>query len=314
MPQVQRAGEHMSVAELFADHIRTADAYRLSLSAWLPAGQPRAVVLALHGFNDYRRSFEETGAYLAQRGIAVYAYDMRGFGETAHAGKWFGDAQLAADAQLVVGLLRQRHPGVPLHLLGESMGGAVALVALSDRPPGWVDGLVLLAPAVWARETMPLLQRAALWLAAHTFPAMQLSGRGLNIRATDNDAALAKLRQDPLVIKDTRVDALWGLTDLMDRALATPPPAWLPTLILYGARDQIIPKAPTCRWLARLPDAATMHVALYPEGWHMLTRDLQAGTVLADIAAWLLDPAGRLPSGRETDRRRPDLCAPVQPA
>lgn len=309
-PRVQTHEGVMTTPALHPDHIRTEDGARLPLAVWPAAGEPRAVVLALHGFNDYRRAFDETGAYLAGRGYTVYAYDQRGFGETAGAGAWFGEQRLAADVRLAVALIRQRHPGLPVYLLGESMGGAVALLALADPPSPLVDGLVLLAPAVWGRETMPWLQRAALWLAAHSFPRTALSPRGLSIRATDNDAALKKLREDPRVIKDTRVEALWGLTNLMDRALTLWPAVELPTLILYGARDQIIPRRPTCRWLAARPQSDRHRLAIYAEGWHMLTRDLQANAVLADIAAWLNDTGAPLPSGSEVRGRLPDFCPP----
>ncbi len=309
-PRVETVEAIVTTPALHADHILTEDGARLPLSLWLPQGEPRAVVLALHGFNDYRRAFEETGAYLAARGVAVYAYDQRGFGASHGAGGWFGSERLAADVRLAAGLLRARHPGLPLYLLGESMGGAVALTALADFPGDWADGLILLAPAVWGRKTMPWLQRGVLWLAAHTLPRSRVSGTGLNIRATDNDAAIRKLREDPLVIKDTRVEALWGLTDLMDHALSLAPPAGLPSLILYGERDQIIPKRPTCRWLAARPASPAHRLAVYPQGWHMLTRDLQAVTVLADIAAWLHDPRAALPSGAEVEAPLPAFCPP----
>lgn len=309
-PRLETHEAILTTPAFHPDHILAEDGARLPLTPWLPAGDPRAVVLALHGFNDYRRAFAETGAFLAERGVAVYAYDQRGFGETAGAGGWFGHARLSADVRLAAGLIREHHPGLPLYLLGESMGAAVALSALADDAGAWADGLVLLAPAVWGRETMPWMQRAALWLAAHTFPGTTLSPRGLNIRATDNDAALKKLREDPLVIKDTRVEALWGLTDLMDHALSIPPPPGLPTLILYGERDQIIPKRPTCRWLAARPVSPVHRLAVYREGWHLLTRDLQAATVLTDIATWLLEPALTLPSGAELSARLPAFCPP----
>jgi alpha-beta hydrolase superfamily lysophospholipase len=307
-PRVQTWDTVVTIPALNPDHVLAEDGMRLPLSRWLPAGEPRAVVLALHGFNDYRRAYEETGDFLASQGVAVYAFDQRGFGQTVGAGGWFGSERLAADVHLAARLIRDRHPGLPLYLLGESMGGAVALSALAAFPGGWVDGLVLLAPAVWGRETMPWFQRAGLWLAAHTFPGATLSARGLNIRATDNDAALQKLREDPLVIKDTRVEALWGLADLMDHALALAPPAHLPTLILYGERDQIVPKRPTCRWLAARPASPVHRLAVYGEGWHLLTRDLQAARVLTDLAAWLLDPGQALPSGAEVSTRLPAFC------
>lgn len=309
-PHVQPTGAATTTPRLLPHAIRTADDAHLPLSVWRPAGEPRAVVLGLHGFNDYRRAFEETGEFLAGRGFIVYAYDQRGFGGTAHPGLWFGGQALAQDARTVARLLRDRHPDLPLYLLGESMGGAVALVATADESgDAPVDGMVLLAPAVWGRSTMPALQRGLLWLTAHTFPSLVLSPRGLNITPTDNQAARTKLREDPLVIKETRTDALWGISVLMDRALATPPPAALPTLVLYGQRDQIIPKGPTCGWLAALPASPVHRLAVYPEGWHMLTRDLQAETVLADIAAWLADPAPDLPSGARVAGRLPGFCA-----
>lgn len=308
-PHVQRTDEAMTLPALLPDHVRAEDGVRLPLSVWLPEGRPRGVVLGLHGFNDYRRAFEEVGEGLVAQGIAVYAFDQRGFGETERTGLWYGGERMARDARAVAGLLREHHAGVPLYLLGESMGGAVALLALADAPTRLSDGLVLLAPAVWGRSTMPVLQRGALWLAAHLFPDRIVSPpKGLNIRPTDNPEARRKLREDPLVIKATRVDALWGIAELMDQALLTSPPPGLPTLILYGERDEIIPKRPTCRWLAGLPAEAPIRLAVYPEGWHMLTRDLQAATVLADLAAWLTDPAGHLPSGVEVAGRQPHFC------
>lgn len=305
-PHVQRTGEATTTPGLLPHHIRTADAQRLPLSVWRPEGKPRAVVLGLHGFNDYRRAFEETGEFLAARGFIVYAYDQRGFGGTDHAGLWFGGEVMAEDARTVARLLRGRHPGLPLYLMGESMGGAVALVARNGDPR--VDGLVLLAPAVWGRSTMPTLQRGVLWFASHTFPALTLSPRGLDITPTDNRAARRKLREDPLVIKATRTDALWGISELMDQALVTFPPPDLPTLILYGRRDEIIPKRPTCRWLAGLPGSPAHRLAVYPDGWHMLTRDLQGETVLLDIAAWLADPSAAIPSGVEVPAGLPAFC------
>ncbi len=334
-PQIQRIGPSMASPQLLPDQVRTADAARLPLSAWLPAGEPRAVILGLHGFNDYRRAFEETGEFLASRGFAVYAYDQRGFGETAHAGRWFGAKQMATDLCTVAGLLRQRHPGLPLYVIAESMGGAVALVAQEGTTQGSavspagsggpgipeivsgahcplrVDGLVLVAPAVWGRSTMPALQRGALWLAAHTFPALTLSPRGLDITPTDNEAARRKLREDPLVIKKTRVDTLWGLSQLMERALAVAPAPELPTLILYGERDEIIPKQPICRWLSGLPGSPLHRLAVYQNGWHMLTRDLQANAVLSDIAVWLADRYASLPSGSVVPGKRPAFCVKV---
>ena len=303
-PLVQPRGPHLAVPRLEADRVIAADGTSLPLSVWRPQGPPHAIVLALHGFNDYRQAFVGMGRFLAVRDIATYAYDQRSFGSTCQRGIWPGTEKLKEDAKTVAALLRQAHPGLPVYLLGESMGGAVAMSMLAETPEA-ADGSILVAAAVWGRVTMNPLQRAALWLLAHSFPGLQLSGRGLGITASDNAAMLRALGKDPLVLKKSRVDALWGLASLMDEALAAAPGLTLPALILYGERDEIIPRRPTCRMLSALPSSA--RVAIYPNGYHMLTRDLGAGVVLEDMVSWLAGPNSPLPSGYEA-KGLPTLC------
>ena len=60
------------------------------------ATPPRAVILGVHGFNDYSNAFAEFGAYAAGRGIAVHAYDQPGFGANPDAGLWPGIPALVA--------------------------------------------------------------------------------------------------------------------------------------------------------------------------------------------------------------------------
>src|SRR3546814_15118199 len=81
-------------------------------------------------FNDYSNAFADSGPALAAQGLEVYASDQRGFGEAPHRGLWPGVEALPGDLTTAAGLLRQRHPDLPLYLLGESMGGAVVLAAL----------------------------------------------------------------------------------------------------------------------------------------------------------------------------------------
>lgn len=297
-PSVQLRGERLTAPRLESGSVIAADGAALLLSFWLPQGEPRAIVLALHGFNDYRKAFAEVGPFLAARGIATYAYDQRGFGATSQRGIWPGSDLLVDDARTVAALLRQRYPGRPLYLLGESMGGAVAMSVLAETPEA-ADGAVLVAAAVWGRSTMNPLQRGTLWLLAHSFPGLRLTGKGLNITASDNKAMLRALHEDPLVLKDARVDALWGMANLMDRALTDAPGLTVPTLVLYGEHDEIIPRRPTCQMLATL--TASARIAVYPDGYHMLTRDLEAEVVLEDLTAWLADPTAPLPSGHETN-------------
>lgn len=274
-----------------------ADGYQVPWRRWAPEESARAVVLALHGFNDYRNAFTGVGSYLAEHGIVTYAYDQRGFGDTRHRGFWPSTESLVGDARRFGALLRQRYPGIPLVVLGASMGGAVAILA--SQPPTPFDAVILSAPAVWSRDNMRLAMRTALWLTVHTLPGSTWSGEGLGILASSNLEMLRALGEDPLVIKRSRADTLWGLTNLMDRAQHQTVAPQVPTLVLYGVNDQVIPSRPTCRFIAAAARAPNTEVtfAIYPAGYHMLLRDLDAAVVKRDILAWLDDVTGRLPSG-----------------
>jgi alpha-beta hydrolase superfamily lysophospholipase len=294
------AGPPVETPSLTAEAWRAADGAVLPLRHWAPAGDPLAILIALHGMNDYSNAFDAAARAFAARGIATYAYDQRGFGGGPHPGIWSDSATMQADLRAIIALLAARHPGRPLFVLGESMGGAVAATALAGPPPPALAGLILSAPAVWGRADMAWLQRGLLWLCRGVVPGLTLTGRGLDIRPSDNIEMLRALSADPLVIKATRIDAIAGLVDLMDEAPAAMARLDLPVLVLYGAKDEIIPPEPTWAAIAGLPEARR-RVAYYPDGWHMLLRDLQAARVIDDVAAWIIDRAGPLPSG--ADRR-----------
>ena len=300
-PYRQLPGPAIANPRLSDDHLILADGLQLPLRVWPPDGQPKAVVLALHGFNDYSNAFDDPGRFWARHGIITYAYDQRGFGAAANPGLWAGTAAYVEDLRQAARVLRERHPGLPFYLLGESMGGAVVMVAMAgDRPPA-TDGVILVAPAVWGRDFMPFYQTIPLWFAAHTVPWMHLTGEGLEIRPSDNIAMLRKLSADPLVIKRTRVDAIHGLVNLMDAAQAAAPALAARSLILYGVKDEVVPDNPTFAMIKRLPEfePPRHRLALYPKGYHMLLRDLQGETVMTDVLAWLQTPNRPLPSGDE---------------
>jgi alpha-beta hydrolase superfamily lysophospholipase len=289
---------------ILGDEFVTADGTILPMREWLPQGRPKAVILALHGFNDYSHAFSGPGKAWATLGIATYAYDQRGFGAAPGAGFWPGIFPLAADAATASRILRQRYPGVPLYLLGESMGGAVAAVAMtgeSGPPIPDVDGVILVAPAVWGRATMGPLKQVALWVGARLFPGWRFTGRGLGILPSDNMPMLRELARDPLVIKATRIDTIYGLVNLMGAALRSARRLDMPLLVLYGAKDEIIPEHAVRLFVRELPPdpGARPRLAYYQNGYHMLLRDLEAPLVVQDVASWVLAPEGPLPSGAE---------------
>ena len=296
-PRIQSIGLPVQAPALNDRAAVAPDGGQLPIETWAAAGRPRAVIVALHGFNDYRLAFKASGAWWAGRGITTYAYDQRGFGDTAHRGIWAGTDTMIRDLGTMVRLVRTRHPDVPLFLLGDSMGGAVVMAAMARDDAPTVDGIVLAAPAVWGGDSLNAFYRGTLWLAAHLLPANKATGRGLGRRPSDNIEMLRGLGRDPKVIKETRIDAVYGLVQLMDAAQAAAPSIDVPMLILYGARDELIPKRPVEKVVTSV--TGPRRVAIYPNGWHMLLRDLQAEVVWRDVLSWIENPAAPLPSGNE---------------
>jgi acylglycerol lipase len=293
-------GPKVTAPEQEADSFVMEDGTRLPYRAWLPEGRdpvlepPWAVVLALHGMNDSRDAWEIPAPAFTDAGIAVFAPDQRGFGATAQRGFWPGAQALADDATAMAKLLRARYPRARLILLGESMGAAVLILAATSPNPPPADGYVLVAPAVWGRVQMNPLMRSSLWIASNMLPGVSVTGRGAGKVASDNRDALIQLGRNKLTIRETRFDAVGGLVDLMDAALAAVPKFRAPALMLYGGKDEMIPPRATRATWQSLPPGPRR--AYYPAGYHLLLRDLERATPIADIIAWIRRPDTPLPA------------------
>ena len=275
------------------------DGARLGLTEWDPTtGEPWAVIVGVHGMNDYANAFHMAAPWWAGEGIATIAYDQRGFGRSPGRGVWAGDALMVDDLRTVAALARQKYPHAILVVAGESLGGAIAAEAFaSDRPPT-ADRLVLLSPAVWGWRDQPLPNKTLLWLAANfTGPKVYTPPRWLtsHVSPSDNRDELIAMGKDPLMIWGARSDTLYGLVSTMDKAADDVGKAKLPTLYLYGAHDQIIPKKAAFKAASQLKPGDRS--AYYAKGWHLMMRDKQGPTVWQDILAFIRDPAQPLPSG-----------------
>ncbi len=107
-----------------------------------------AVVLCIHGLGLNADCFNDFGTRMSRRGIAVYAIDVRGFGSWMKIknGKALKFDACLDDIQTLLPNLRANHPGLPVFLLGESMGGAIVLRASSIYPE-LMDGLISSVPS-----------------------------------------------------------------------------------------------------------------------------------------------------------------------
>jgi alpha-beta hydrolase superfamily lysophospholipase len=281
------------------DTFRASDGTELPMRSWMPQEKPRALIVALHGFADYSISYARPAAVWAKKGIATFAYDQRGFGGAPHVLHWSGSSRMIADATEAVAALRARYPGIPTYLIGESMGGAVAIAATAGPRPANVDGVILVAPAIWEHSFLGSIERSALLITRIALPSLWLTPPpGLHIRPSDNIPMLREMSRDSLVQMGARADTTAGLMDLMDLAGNQVSQIHLPTLVLYGAHEEVLPHTAVTGFLERVPPK-NVRVAFYPKGYHMLLRDLNGDIVANDVAAWIADRRAPLPSGDE---------------
>ncbi|CAN5433393.1 alpha/beta hydrolase [soil metagenome] len=277
------------------------DGARLPYLRWSPAGgDPKIVIVALHGMNDHDASFRLAGPWWAAHGIETWSFDQRGFGQAPGRGQWAGEATMTEDLRTVFDLVRAARPGARIAVVGESMGGSVAAAAFgSDTPPN-ADRVVLLAPGVWGWASQSLINKTSLWIAARTLGDLAVEPPDFiasHIIASSNILELVRNGHDPDSLLSTRFDTISGLVDLMQSASVSLGRTKIPTLLLYGAHDQMVEPGPMRRALINAGEAPNLKTGFYPHGWHLLDRDLDAEIMYRDVAAWLADSDAPLPSG-----------------
>lgn len=273
------------------------DGARLGYSEWLPQGEPWAVIVGVHGMNEYAERFALAGTYWAKQGVATMAYDQRGYGRSPNRRIWAGQDLLQRDLKTMTALARARYPNAILAVAGFSMGGGVSMVAFGSDDPPAADRLVLLSPAVWGWSTQPLPNRTALWIVGKTAPTLDFDPPrllGNFFKPTDNIPEMLKMREDPLMTWGTRTDTLYGVVDLMQAASASAERIKVPTLYLYGYQDIVIPKNAAFQAASRLK--ATDKTGYYRDGHHLLLIDQQRERVYEDVLGFIRDPNAPLVS------------------
>lgn len=246
---------------------------------WVPQGHTRAEMVLCHGFAEHSGRYEAMGDRFAAAGIAVTAHDQIGFGASGGRRAWVEAWSDVLD-QIQAHLERARAGGHPVVLLGHSGGGLFALeYTLAERPGP--DLLVLSAPllalggAAWQRLFAPILARVA--------PRLEipnpLDGAQLSRDPAVGEAYLA----DPLV--HTRTTARFGheMFKAMDRVNASLEKLALPTLVIHGAADTIVPPPAS----APLGDLDVVERRLYPALRHELFNEPEGMDVVDDVIGWI---------------------------
>lgn len=263
-----------------------------------PATAPqRGVILAFHGFGDSRDAWEIMAPALNRAGFLVVAPDVRSFGEFPVKGNWSTTDRMTADAVEEARWCRQHWPSQPLYLMGESMGGAIALLTSTHLRGSAPDGLILLAPAIMniGEPWQTLLNGWNLLTPQAKLTGAHMPGHRI---ATGNIQAMRRLFFDPLTRHGTTVHALHGLTLLMARALEQTPYVRTPTLLIWGDHDQFVPASATRHLIQQAPSSA-FRLDELPRGYHLITREAHDRPA-KDIIAWIEQPGRFLPSGGDS--------------
>lgn len=266
------------------DHVAARDGTSLLSRHWpIGSGEPWATMLLVHGLAEHSGRYEHVGAQLAEAGVDAYAYDQRGFGASggprASVERW---SQLHDDLEERIAALRSFAPARPLVLFGHSLGALVSLGYVLDgrsRP----DLLVLSAPAIGA--TIPLWQRALIGSLRRVTPGLLLSNR-LDTRVLSGDPDVqARYLADPLNQHKSTVrfaHAAFGEQRRVARALDR---LALPTLVVHGAEDRLVPTATS----AVLEGRPGVTRRVYPGTRHELHNEPVAREEIDDIVGWVRD-------------------------
>jgi acylglycerol lipase len=273
------------------DHVAARDGTSLLTRHWpVSGGEPWATMLLVHGLAEHSGRYEHVGAQLADAGIDAHAYDQRGFGASggarASVERW---SQLHDDLEERIAALRSLAPGRPLALFGHSLGGLVSLGYVLDGR-ALPDLLVLSAPAIGA--TVPRWQRALVGSLRRIAPGLLLSNR-LDTEVLSSDPGVrSRYVADPLNQHRSTVRFAHAAFGEQRRVGAALDRLALPTLVVHGAEDRLVPVHTS----APLEGRPGVMRRLYPDTRHELHNEPVARQEIDDIVAWVRDRVSHMPA------------------
>jgi alpha-beta hydrolase superfamily lysophospholipase len=265
--------------------LSTSDGETLSLRRLSAAGRSRAVVVLVHGLGEHAGRYQALVERLHGWGFAVWAHDHHGHGESSGArGGLPSELRLVDDLALVIDDARRGNPGLPLVLLGHSLGGLVAasLVARGVRP---VDGLVLSSPGL--DPGLNGFQKALLAVLPRIAPSLRV-GNGLDDNFLSHDRAVVQAyRDDPLThdrIGGRLARFLAHEGALVQQAAAHWP---VPTLLIYAGDDRLVVPAASRAFAEAAAPSGMVEARCFESLFHEIFNELDAGPVFAALQRWL---------------------------
>ncbi|WP_134679020.1 alpha/beta hydrolase [Paracoccus ravus] len=278
---------------------------RIHMRGWSPEGPARAVVVICHGVNSHGGQHGWTAEQMARHGLAVYALDLRGRGQSEGERFYVEDvADYVADLAGMIEIAKERHPGLPVYLLGHSAGGVVSCsYALQQQDQ--IDGLICESFAF--QVPAPGFVLSAIKGLSHLAPRLGVLTLQMKDFTRDPEA-LARLEADPLTKGETQPAATVAALVRADEVLARSfDRITLPLLILHGSED----RATVCKgseFFHAHAGATDKTLQIYEGHYHDLLNDLGKEEVLADILAWI---KARLPAEAQTEPAHSTAAGPA---
>ena len=117
--------------------------------SWKSEQNSSNIIIAVHGYNDYSNAFKLPAEYLIKHSIELISFDLRGFGKRSDRGEWFDLEIHLDDLKIFINKIKHDNPNKNIFLLGESMGGAIALSLANRNKDIPINGVILVSPAIW---------------------------------------------------------------------------------------------------------------------------------------------------------------------
>lgn len=263
------------------------DGTRLFRRAWLPR-EARRVVVLVHGLAEHAGRYEHVGAWLSTRDCAVHAFDHRGHGRSdgprGHVGAF---SELLDDVEAFLESVRREHPGLPVSLIGHSMGGLVATALLCERKPDVAGVVTSGIPLEIPDHVSPFRHRAARMLRRLT-PRLRMAA-GLDADALSRDPEVVReYVEDPLVFGRVTVSLATELLAAVTRTAGGAFQVQVPMLLLHGESDRLCPARGSRTFHAQLRGPGH-RLRIYPQLRHEIFNEPEQEQVLEDLFEWLLD-------------------------
>ena len=271
------------------EHIRKtfagAGGVSLFRQAWRPSGLSRAVLVNLHGLGDHSDLYPTLVGHFTRRGVAVHAMDLRGNGRSggqrAYVERW---KDYREDLHRFVHLVREEEPGLPVFLVGNSLGGLIVLEYAMHHPEG-IQGVIAASPPL-GRLGIPAPLLALGRIMSRVWPRFSLrTGMDLSGLARD-PAVLQTVLADPLFHRVGTARLSTEVLAAIARVQAAAPRFPLPLLVLHGSADRMVPPDGSRQFVASVehPDCELRE---YAGAFHVLFADLDHERVLTDVERWI---------------------------